>query len=111
MSVRDKALDAKRLGLALSGGGYRAAAFHLGLMDVLDEEGILEKVSVLSTVSGGSIIGAIYCCEAVPYNQFRVKMWNILSRVSVLPGVWVSLLGRAAVLLPTLIAGPLMIGA
>lgn len=47
----------KRIGLALSGGGFRAAAFHLGVMQKLLALGILYKVDVLSCVSGGSIAG------------------------------------------------------
>lgn len=50
---------AKR-GLALSGGGFRAALFHLGALARLAELGALRSVEVLSTVSGGSIIGALY---------------------------------------------------
>ncbi len=49
-----------RIGLALSGGGYRAAAFHLGTLRALHKLRILDKVEVLSTVSGGSIVGADY---------------------------------------------------
>lgn len=47
-----------RLGVALSGGGFRAAAFHLGLFDFLVEKKILWDIDVLSCVSGGSIAGA-----------------------------------------------------
>ena len=48
------------IGLALSGGGSRAIAFHLGCLRALDDLDILERVNVLSTISGGSIIGAYY---------------------------------------------------
>lgn len=48
----------KRLGLALSGGGFRAAAFHLGVFEKLQSLGLLSKLDVLSCVSGGSIAGA-----------------------------------------------------
>src|SRR5262249_38043352 len=47
-------------GLALSGGGFRAAFFHLGVLARLAETGELRRVEVLSTVSGGSIVGALY---------------------------------------------------
>ena len=47
----------KRIGLALSGGGFRAAAFHLGVMRKLHALQLLDKVDVLSCVSGGSIAG------------------------------------------------------
>jgi len=50
--------EAKRIGLALSGGGFRAAAFHLGVFRKLESMGILWKVDLLTCVSGGSIAGA-----------------------------------------------------
>ena len=43
-------------GLALSGGGYRASLFHLGVTRRLHELGILQRTTRLSTVSGGSIL-------------------------------------------------------
>lgn len=49
-----------RVGLALSGGGFRASIFHMGVLKRLDELGILSKVDVVSSVSGGSIVGAYY---------------------------------------------------
>ena len=49
--------EEKRLGLALSGGGFRAAAFHLGVFRKLDEFGLLSKIDLLTCVSGGSIAG------------------------------------------------------
>ncbi|MCB9725554.1 MAG: patatin-like phospholipase family protein [Spirochaetaceae bacterium] len=50
--------QAKRIGLALSGGGFRAAAFHLGVFRRLEALRLLEKLDVISCVSGGSIAGA-----------------------------------------------------
>jgi predicted acylesterase/phospholipase RssA len=50
----------QRLGLALSGGGFRAALFHIGVLARMAELGMLRQVEVISTVSGGSIIGALY---------------------------------------------------
>jgi NTE family protein len=49
--------EEKRLGLALSGGGFRAAAFHLGVFRKLDKFGLLSKIDLLTCVSGGSIAG------------------------------------------------------
>ncbi len=49
-----------KLGLALSGGGFRASLFHIGVLALLAERDILRSVQVISTVSGGSIIGALY---------------------------------------------------
>lgn len=48
----------RRIGLALSGGGFRAAAFHLGVFRKLRELDMLWKVDLLTCVSGGSIAGA-----------------------------------------------------
>lgn len=42
--------------LALSGGGVRAMVFHLGVLKYLAERNALERVSQLSTVSGGSLL-------------------------------------------------------
>ena len=49
-----------KLGLALSGGGFRASLFHIGVLAALAEKDELKNVEVLSCVSGGSIIGAYY---------------------------------------------------
>jgi NTE family protein len=49
-----------KIGLALSGGGARAIAFHLGCLRALHRLGLLDRVVVLSTVSGGSVIGAYF---------------------------------------------------
>lgn len=48
----------KRIGLCLSGGGFRAALFHLGALRRLDELGLLAEVDTASSVSGGSILSA-----------------------------------------------------
>ncbi|HEY8206711.1 MAG TPA: patatin-like phospholipase family protein, partial [Myxococcaceae bacterium] len=53
----------KSIGLALSGGGYRAAGFHLGAMDMLGRLQLLDRVKGMSTVSGGTIAGAYYALE------------------------------------------------
>lgn len=45
------------VGLALSGGGIRSATFNLGLLQQLAENGVLELVDYLATVSGGGYIG------------------------------------------------------
>ncbi len=52
-----------KVGLALSGGGFRASLYHLGVLARLAEMDVLRSVEVLSTVSGGSIVGAHYYLE------------------------------------------------
>ncbi len=49
-----------KLGLALSGGGFRSALFHVGVLARMAELDLLRKVDVISSVSGGSIIAAYY---------------------------------------------------
>jgi hypothetical protein len=43
-----------KIGLALSGGGTRAALFAHGVLNGLHDSGTLERVDVISSVSGGS---------------------------------------------------------
>ncbi len=50
----------EKIGLALSGGGLRASFFHIGILAQMAEQGLLKSIQVISTVSGGSIIGALY---------------------------------------------------
>jgi predicted acylesterase/phospholipase RssA len=52
-----------KVGLALSGGGFRASLYHLGVLARLAEMDVLRSVETLSTVSGGSIVGAHYYLE------------------------------------------------
>src|SRR5436190_2769044 len=45
--------------LCLSGGGYRAMLFHLGVLRRLNEFGILARLDRISSVSGGSITAGV----------------------------------------------------
>jgi hypothetical protein len=55
--VKRPKAGANVVGLALSGGGIRSAAFCLGAMQALEANRIMEKIDYLSTVSGGGYIG------------------------------------------------------
>ncbi len=46
------------VGLALSGGGIRSAAFSLGVLQALDQSDVLKRLDYLSTVSGGGYMGS-----------------------------------------------------
>lgn len=48
------------IGFCLSGGGFRASFYHIGILAQMAEKGLLKKVEVISTVSGGSILGVAY---------------------------------------------------
>ncbi|HEX8401992.1 MAG TPA: patatin-like phospholipase family protein [Allosphingosinicella sp.] len=49
-------------GLCLSGGGYRAMLFHVGVLWRLHELGRLKTLKRISSVSGGSITAAVLGC-------------------------------------------------
>ncbi len=58
----------RKIGLALSGGGFRATLFHLGLVRFLRDAGILPAVTHISSVSGGSILAAHLVLNWSRYN-------------------------------------------
>jgi NTE family protein len=89
----------KKIGLSLSGGGYRAAAFHLGTLNKLDEMGILDKVDVLSTISGGSITGAAWCLHEGDYKSFHSEMKKKLETKNVISYIFRSAVFIGAVAL------------
>ncbi|WHO79584.1 patatin-like phospholipase family protein [Rhizobium leguminosarum] len=55
----DKPAERYQLGLCLSGGGYRAMLFHAGSLARLNEAGLLAKLDMISSVSGGSIASGL----------------------------------------------------
>ncbi|MDX1620357.1 MAG: patatin-like phospholipase family protein [Nitriliruptorales bacterium] len=103
------AADRSRAGtaLCLSGGGYRAALFHLGALTRLNEVGALGQVDTIASVSGGSILAAHLATAiedwpapgesvrdwesqvAVPFRTFTaldVRTWPVLNRL--MPWNW-----------------------
>ena len=46
--------------LSFSGGGARAAGFHMGVLSYLDHLDILKDVTILASVSGGTFVAAKY---------------------------------------------------
>ncbi len=77
--AKRESLASLRLGLAMSGGGYRAALVHSGVLQELATLGI--PVTNIASVSGGSIIGAFVSqggdpadfVNAVKAGRFRFK--------------------------------------
>src|SRR5690242_16413769 len=76
-----------RIGLTLSGGGCRAIAFHLGCLRALKHLGLLDRVLVLSTVSGGSVIGACFHAHGGDFESFEAKVRAVLTKGLVGPMV------------------------
>ena len=81
------ALSVQRLGLSLSGGGYRATAFHLGTLQKLQQMNILQQVDVMSTISGGSITGAFYCLQKDDYLKFERELYHAIQTKNVIKSV------------------------
>ena len=68
------------VGLAFSGGGFRAVAFQLGTLRALHDRGVLARVSVVSGVSGGALLAALYAYGDEPFDQFDRRVQRILRR-------------------------------
>lgn len=68
------------VGLALSGGGSRAIAFHLGCLRALHDLSLLGRVQVISSVSGGSVISAMYAYADDSFEAFDARVVELLRR-------------------------------
>ena len=101
----------KTIGLALSGGGSRAVAFHLGTLRALEDLKLLDEVKVVSGVSGGSVMTGLLGYTEAPFADIdcnAVKflrnglVWPTLKKLAVpkraLPLLW----NLVVVTLPTL---------
>jgi NTE family protein len=72
----------KRIGLALSGGGMRAAVFHLGVLKYLARVGLYDSITAISSVSGASLcIGAILAANSNKWCSGRVFLDSTLPAV------------------------------
>jgi NTE family protein len=89
--AKDSAGLSQRVGLALSGGGSRAIAFHLGCLRALHDAGVLEEVTTLSSVSGGSVLAALYCTTPGDFAAFEARARALLRKGLVRPTMRVAL--------------------
>lgn len=78
------------LALALSGGGSRAAAFHLGCLRALHDAGLLEEVDTISSVSGGSLLAALYCATPGDFQAFEIKARAVIAQGLFRPSLWIA---------------------
>jgi NTE family protein len=67
-----------RIGVAISGGGFRAAAFGLGCLRALHDTGLLPGVSVISGISGGSLLAALYAYGPRDFADFDRTTTSLL---------------------------------
>lgn len=72
--------DKKGVGLALSGGGSRAIAFHYGVLETLHNLGIDKKVDVVSAISGGAVIAALWTVTASDWDTFVKNVEIVLEK-------------------------------
>ncbi len=69
---------AREVGLALSGGGSRAIAFHLGCLRALYDLELLHRLQVISSISGGSVISAMYAYSNDSFSEFDARVVDLL---------------------------------
>ena len=92
--------------LALSGGGYRAGAYHLGVLDILHRVGLAEQIDTLSTISGGTIAGAMYAHSRIrnrPFPAFYDQLYTAMRDCNVVKTAFSQLLGDSTEATPSLI--------
>ncbi|SRR6266545_30071 len=71
---------APRVGLAISGGGFRATAFGLGCLRALHDRGVLDHVTVVSGISGGSLAAALWAYGPARFDEFDAFTVDLLRR-------------------------------
>ena len=75
------------IAIALSGGGYRAALFHLGTLSYLQhlklENGdtFLGNINTISTISGGTITGLWYMLQYANDNVREFSFWEFYDKL------------------------------
>lgn len=86
----------EKIALSCSGGGYRAASFHLGAMAYLNKihyrgKPLLENVRLISTVSGGTITGVVYALKKQEGKSFDEFYQFLLTKLRTLDLIKLSL--------------------
>lgn len=76
-SAESQLVDDVYIGVSISGGGSRAANFGAAVLEQLDVLGILEHVTTISSVSGGSLPAAYYGL----YRPKTPSQWNEMRSV------------------------------
>lgn len=103
MTTRGSSPAPDTWGLALSGGGSRAAAFHRGTLRALMDFKLLPSIDTVSTVSGGSVFGAAWMAhraQDVPDVAFLAFMRERLAAGFVRPTLRHAGLGTLRAILP-----------
>lgn len=72
----DNPTNNNKLGIAFSGGGFRATLFHLGVIKYLKDINQLKNIKHITSVSGGSIIAAHLVLNWEKYNSTDENDFN-----------------------------------
>lgn len=67
-----------KIGLAISGGGFRAMAFGLGAMRAMHDLDLLRAVTVVSGISGGAILSALWAYRGVDFDEWDLEIRRLL---------------------------------
>lgn len=73
----------QKIGICLSGGGYRATSFSLGVLSYLNQstfndQPLIKNVKAISTVSGGTIAGMAYALSTTQGKTFETVFSELL---------------------------------
>ncbi|MFF1608802.1 patatin-like phospholipase family protein [Amycolatopsis sp. NPDC058278] len=68
-----------RVGLTFSGGGLRATAFGLGVLRALHERDVLRDITVVSGISGGSLLVAMWAYGPESFDGFETNVTDLLT--------------------------------
>lgn len=90
MARKEDCTDTKKIEIALtlSGGGYRAAIFHIGVLSYLyhlkldDGSRLLDHITVMSTVSGGTITGMLYLLSSLKEGSVPQHLANLYKKIT-----------------------------
>ncbi len=63
--------DKPQIGLAMSGGGIRSAAYNIGVMNALQDAGIFNDIDIVSTVSGGTYALSWYISQNIEAEKHK----------------------------------------
>lgn len=77
-----------RIAMSMSGGGFRAAAYSLGTLNGLYKLGLLDRVHMLSTISGGTFTGMFYALhrkQGLDFPAIYDRLYALLDEDRVLP--------------------------
>ena len=75
-------LKYKKIGIVLSGGGIRATIYHLGVLKWLAESNLMENITYISSVSGGSLCaGLVYAHNGNKWPSSRQYLDQVLPEI------------------------------